>query len=208
MVTREGTRPLLIEVQALVDECHGGNPRRVTLGLEQNRLAMLFAVLHRHGGVAMYDQDVFVNVVGGMRLTRRRRSGGAAGSAVQLSRPALAERSGGVRGSRSGRGNSSGAEWRGAVAGSGEARFQTGHCAARQFTPERQSRGGAGSARRDPVERGDGGTFRMQDGSICHGLCGERLILGYHVIKIASINGWQVSMFTGSLLKARSDIFS
>jgi hypothetical protein len=48
----------------------------------------------------------------------------------------------------------------------------------------------------------------MQDGSICHGLCGERLILGYHVIKIASINGWQVSMFTGSLLKARSDMFS
>ncbi|MDQ2695713.1 MAG: DNA repair protein RadA [Pseudomonadota bacterium] len=68
MVTREGTRPLLVEVQALVDECHGGNPRRVTLGLEQNRLAMLLAVLHRHGGVAMYDQDVYVNVVGGVRI--------------------------------------------------------------------------------------------------------------------------------------------
>ncbi len=68
MVTREGTRPLLVEVQALVDECHGGNPRRVTLGLEQNRLAMLLAVLHRHAGVAMYDQDVYVNVVGGVRI--------------------------------------------------------------------------------------------------------------------------------------------
>ncbi|MGM0563279.1 MAG: DNA repair protein RadA [Pseudomonadota bacterium] len=69
MVTREGTRPLLVEVQALVDESHLGNPRRVTLGLEQNRLAMLLAVLHRHGGIAMFDQDVFINVVGGMRVT-------------------------------------------------------------------------------------------------------------------------------------------
>ncbi len=69
MVTREGSRPLLVEVQALVDESHGSNPRRVTLGLDQNRLAMLLAVLHRHGGVAMYDQDVFVNVVGGVRVT-------------------------------------------------------------------------------------------------------------------------------------------
>lgn len=69
MVTREGNRPLLVEVQALVDESHGSNPRRVTLGLDQNRLAMLLAVLHRHGGIAMYDQDVFVNVVGGVRVT-------------------------------------------------------------------------------------------------------------------------------------------
>ncbi|MFO1350904.1 MAG: DNA repair protein RadA [Gammaproteobacteria bacterium] len=68
MVTREGTRPLLVEIQALVDPCHGGNPRRVTLGLEQNRLAMLLAVLHRHGGIAMYDQDVYVNAVGGVRI--------------------------------------------------------------------------------------------------------------------------------------------
>ncbi|MES1153821.1 MAG: magnesium chelatase domain-containing protein, partial [Rhodanobacter sp.] len=68
MVTREGTRPLLVEVQALVDQSSLGNPRRVTLGLEQNRLAMLLAVLHRHGGVAAYDQDVFVNVVGGIRV--------------------------------------------------------------------------------------------------------------------------------------------
>lgn len=69
MVTREGSRPMLVEVQALVDESHLSNPRRVTLGPDQNRLAMLLAVLHRHGGVAMYDQDVFVNVVGGMRVT-------------------------------------------------------------------------------------------------------------------------------------------
>lgn len=69
MVTREGSRPLLVEVQALVDESHMPNPRRVTLGLDQNRLAMLLAVLHRHGGVVTYDQDVFVNVVGGVRIS-------------------------------------------------------------------------------------------------------------------------------------------
>jgi len=68
MVTREGSRPLLVEVQALVDQSSLGNPRRVTLGLEQNRLAMLLAVLHRHGGAAVFDQDVFVNVVGGIRV--------------------------------------------------------------------------------------------------------------------------------------------
>ncbi len=68
LVTREGSRPLLVEVQALVDPCHGQQPRRVTVGLEQNRLAMLLAVLHRHAGVATYDQDVFVNVAGGVRL--------------------------------------------------------------------------------------------------------------------------------------------
>ncbi|MFC1602442.1 DNA repair protein RadA [Pseudomonadota bacterium] len=69
MITREGSRPLLVEVQALVDESHLGNPRRVTLGLEQNRLSMLLAVLHRHGGIAMFDQDVYVNIVGGVRIT-------------------------------------------------------------------------------------------------------------------------------------------
>jgi len=68
MVTMEGSRPLLVEVQSLVDESHLGNPRRVTVGLDGNRLAMLLAVLHRHGGIATYDQDVFVNVVGGVRL--------------------------------------------------------------------------------------------------------------------------------------------
>ncbi len=69
LVTREGTRPLLVEVQALVDQSPLANPRRVALGLEQNRLAMLLAVLHRHGGVGMFDQDVFLNVVGGVRVT-------------------------------------------------------------------------------------------------------------------------------------------
>ncbi|MBB1472389.1 DNA repair protein RadA [Luteimonas sp. MC1782] len=68
MVTREGTRPLLVEVQALVDASPLSNPRRVAVGLEQNRLAMLLAVLHRHGGVMVGDQDVFVNVVGGIRV--------------------------------------------------------------------------------------------------------------------------------------------
>jgi DNA repair protein RadA/Sms len=69
LVTREGTRPLLVEVQALVDESPLANPRRITLGLEQNRLSMLLAVLHRHGGIGMFDQDVYVNVVGGVRIT-------------------------------------------------------------------------------------------------------------------------------------------
>jgi len=68
MVTREGTRPLLVEVQALVDTCTASQPRRVALGLEHNRLSMLLAVLHRHAGIAMGDQDVYVNVVGGVRI--------------------------------------------------------------------------------------------------------------------------------------------
>ena len=65
----EGTRPLLVEIQALVDASQLGNPRRVAVGLEHNRLAMLLAVLHRHGGLFMADQDVFVNVVGGVKVT-------------------------------------------------------------------------------------------------------------------------------------------
>lgn len=69
MVTLEGSRPLLVEVQALVDGSQLANPRRVTVGFEHNRLAMLLAVLHRHGGVVTGDQDVFANVVGGVRVT-------------------------------------------------------------------------------------------------------------------------------------------
>lgn len=69
MVTREGTRPLLVELQALVAESHAQQPRRVALGLEQNRLAMLLAVLQRHAEIVMYDQDVFINVVGGVRIS-------------------------------------------------------------------------------------------------------------------------------------------
>ena len=68
MVTWEGSRPLLLEIQALVDESHLPNPRRVTVGLDQNRLSMLLAVLNRHGHVATYDQDVFVNAVGGLKV--------------------------------------------------------------------------------------------------------------------------------------------
>lgn len=68
MVTWEGSRPLLVEVQALVDESHLANPRRITVGLDHNRLSMLLATLHRHAGVATYDQDVFANVVGGLRV--------------------------------------------------------------------------------------------------------------------------------------------
>ena len=69
MVTQEGTRPMLVEIQALVDEAHAPNPRRLTVGLEQNRLALLLAVLHRHAGIACFDQDVFVNAVGGVKIT-------------------------------------------------------------------------------------------------------------------------------------------
>ncbi|AKU21642.1 DNA repair protein RadA [Massilia sp. NR 4-1] len=69
MVTQEGTRPLLVEIQALVDASHLPNARRLSVGLEQNRLAMLLAVLHRHAGIAAFDQDVFINAVGGVKIT-------------------------------------------------------------------------------------------------------------------------------------------
>ncbi len=68
LVTQEGTRPLLVEVQALVDAAHTPSPRRLTVGLESTRLAMLLAVLHRHAGIVCFDQDVFVNAVGGVRI--------------------------------------------------------------------------------------------------------------------------------------------
>lgn len=69
MVLWEGTRPLLVEIQALVDHSALGNPRRVAVGADQNRLSMLLAILHRHGGLQLNDQDVFVNVVGGIKVT-------------------------------------------------------------------------------------------------------------------------------------------
>ena len=68
LATLEGTRPMLVEIQALVDSAHTPNPRRLSVGLEQNRLAMLLAVLHRHAGIATWEQDVFVNAVGGVRI--------------------------------------------------------------------------------------------------------------------------------------------
>lgn len=67
-VTCEATRPLLLEVQTLVEDTPAAHPRRVAIGIEQNRLTMLLAILHRHGGVAVYDKDVFVNIVGGVQL--------------------------------------------------------------------------------------------------------------------------------------------
>ncbi|NEN76192.1 DNA repair protein RadA [Pelistega sp. NLN82] len=69
MATQEGTRPLLVEIQALVDNAHVPNPRRLSLGIDGGRLAMLLAVLNRHVGIATFDQDVFVNAVGGVRIT-------------------------------------------------------------------------------------------------------------------------------------------
>jgi DNA repair protein RadA/Sms len=68
MVTQEGTRPMLVEIQALVDDARAPNPRRLSVGLEQARLALLLAVLHRHAGIACFDQDVFVNAVGGVKI--------------------------------------------------------------------------------------------------------------------------------------------
>jgi len=69
MVVWEGTRPILVEIQALVDDSHFGNPKRVAVGLDQNRLSMLLAVMHRHGGVHTGDQDVYINVVGGVKVS-------------------------------------------------------------------------------------------------------------------------------------------
>jgi len=68
LATIEGTRPLLVEIQALVDSAHSPNARRLSVGLEQNRLALLLAVLHRHAGIVTWEQDVFVNAVGGVRI--------------------------------------------------------------------------------------------------------------------------------------------
>ena len=124
LVTQEGTRPLLVEVQALVDAAHAPNPRRLAVGLEQNRLAMLLAVLHRHAGIACFDQDVFLNAVGGVRITEP-----AADLAVLLAihssmrNKPLPQGPGGVRRSRAGRRDPAGAARPGAPEGSGQARL-------------------------------------------------------------------------------------
>ncbi len=68
MVIWEGTRPLLVEIQALVDDSHFGHPKRVAVGLDQNRMNLLLAALHRHGGIHLGDQDVYINVVGGVKV--------------------------------------------------------------------------------------------------------------------------------------------
>ncbi|MGH8727023.1 MAG: DNA repair protein RadA [Burkholderiales bacterium] len=69
LVTQEGTRPLLVEIQALVDDANGMNPRRISVGLDQLRLSLLLAVLHQHVGIASFDKDVFVNAVGGVKIS-------------------------------------------------------------------------------------------------------------------------------------------
>jgi DNA repair protein RadA/Sms len=69
LVTQEGSRPLLVEIQALVDTAHVPNPRRLSVGLDPNRLALLLAVLNRHAGVSCFDQDVFINAVGGVKIS-------------------------------------------------------------------------------------------------------------------------------------------
>jgi len=99
MATQEGTRPLLVEIQALVDGAHVPNPRRLSVGLESTRLAMLLAVLHRHAGIATFDQDVFVNAVGGVKIAE------PAADLPDLipAQPSLAARAGGVWRSRAGR---------------------------------------------------------------------------------------------------------
>jgi len=93
LVTREGTRPLLVEIQALADDSSLSNPRRVTVGLDQNRLAMLVAVLQRHCGRTLGDQDLFVNAVGGVRLSETGADLAVATALVssQLGRPVPAE---------------------------------------------------------------------------------------------------------------------
>ena len=69
MATWEGTRALLVEIQVLVDQSPSPSPRRVCVGVDQNRLVMLLAVLHKHCGIPVYDQDVYVNIVGGLKIT-------------------------------------------------------------------------------------------------------------------------------------------
>ena len=91
-VTREGGRPLLIELQALVDRMRFGAPRRIAQGLDANRVAMLLAVLNRHAGVSLQEHDVFVNVVGGIQIDGDRvgSAGGARALASSLKDKALA----------------------------------------------------------------------------------------------------------------------
>jgi DNA repair protein RadA/Sms len=69
MATKEGSRPLLVEIQALVDESHMANPRRLCVGMDPNRLALILAVLHRHVGIITYNQDIFINIVGGVKVS-------------------------------------------------------------------------------------------------------------------------------------------
>ena len=133
MVVWEGTRPLLVEIQALVDHSMMANPRRVAVGLEQNRLAILLAVLHRHGGLQMADQDVFVNVVGGVKVTETSADlATATGNGFQPARPTAAAGLSGLWRSGTGGRNPSGTQRPGAYFRSGEARLSSGDCSCRQ----------------------------------------------------------------------------
>ena len=144
LVTQEGTRPLLVEIQALVDESHAPNARRLTVGLEQNRLAMLLAVLHRHAGVAAFDQDVFVNAVGGVKIDEP-----AADLAILLAivsslrNKPLPRQAGGVRRGWTGGRGASGSARAGAPARGGQAGLHAGADPARQRT-EGRDRGTGG----------------------------------------------------------------
>ena len=148
MVTQEGTRPLLVEIQALVDEAHSPNVRRLSLGLEQNRLAMLLAVLHRHAGIACFDQDVFVNAVGGVKITEPGADLAVMLAMVsQLAQQAAAGEAGGVRrgrpGGRSAPGAArSGTPARGRQAGLHASHHPQGQCAQTQDRRHGDHRGG------------------------------------------------------------------
>ncbi len=141
LATQEGTRPLLVEVQALVDQSHLANPRRVCVGLDTNRLAMLLAVLHRHAGIATYDQDVFVNVVGGVRVMETAADLAilAATMSSLRNRP-LRERPGRLRRSGSGRRGAAGAARTGTHPRGGQARFQARAGAGRQHAEKGRCR--------------------------------------------------------------------
>lgn len=96
LVTQEGTRPLLVEIQALVDDSHSPQPKRLAVGVEQNRLALLLAVLHRHAGIAAFDQDVFINAVGGVRIAEPAADLAVLLAIVSSLKPAAGRKAGGV----------------------------------------------------------------------------------------------------------------
>jgi DNA repair protein RadA/Sms len=138
LVVWDGSRPLLLEIQALLDASSFGSPRRVAVGLDGNRLAMLLAVLHRHGGIQASDQDVFVNVVGGVRVTET-----GADLALLLAM---------VSSLRDRPLDPPGPERPGAAAGGRQARLQARHRATRQRAQGR--RRGHGSGQRHALDRG------------------------------------------------------
>lgn len=139
LVTQEGSRPLLVEIQALVDDAHGFTPKRLTVGLEQNRLAMLLAVLNRHGGIACFDQDVFLNAVGGVKIGEP--AGGFGGHprhAFQLPQPPAARKNGCIWRNRFERRSPPRRAWTRADQRGGKARLQTRHRPQSQYAAQRQ----------------------------------------------------------------------